>query len=75
MNYILYMCSTEGGSNMQKLYTVKDLQCELGLGRDKAYQLMHNKTFPAIKIGGRYFVTQDALDEWLRKYQYKTVVL
>ena len=35
---------------------VKDLQEILHIGRDKAYALMHSKAFPAIKIGGRYFV-------------------
>lgn len=59
---------------MDKLYTVKDLR-EMGIGRDKAYQLMHNKTFPAIKLGGRYYVTQNALENWLKKYQYREVVL
>ena len=59
---------------MTRLYTVKDLR-DIGIGRDKAYQLMHNSSFPAIKIGGRYYVTQEALNEWLRKQQYKTVLL
>lgn len=59
---------------MEKLYTVKDLQ-EMEIGRDKAYQLMHNKSFPAIKIGGRYYVTEDALESWLKRYQYKVVTL
>lgn len=59
---------------MKRLYTVKDL-CEMGIGRDKAYSLMHNTSFPAIKIGGRYYVTEDALTEWLKRYQYKSVKL
>lgn len=59
---------------MDKLFTVKDL-CAMGIGRDKAYALMHSSTFPAIKIGGRYFVTEEALKSWLKKYQYKSVAI
>ena len=59
---------------MEKLYTVKDL-CAMGLGRDKAYALMHSTTFPSIKIGGRYYVTEEAWLMWLKRYQYKNVVI
>lgn len=59
---------------MERLYTVKDLQ-EMGISRDKAYQLMHSKSFPAIKIGGRYYVAEGALESWLKRYQYKMVTL
>lgn len=55
---------------MEKLYTVKDLM-QLGISRDTAYQLMHSKAFPSVKIGGRYYVTEDAWESWLKQYQYK----
>ena len=32
------------------------------------------KTY-SIKIGARYYVTKEALDEWLRKYAYRTYEL
>ena len=57
------------------MLTVKDLQNILKIGRDKAYGLMHAKSFPSIKIGGRYYVQEQALQEWLVKNRYKTVVL
>ncbi len=57
------------------MLTVKDLQEILKIGRDTAYALMHAKAFPSIKIGGRYYVTQEALDSWLRSYQYKEFLL
>ena len=57
------------------MLTVKDLQIQLKIGRDRAYALMHSKGFPAIKIGSRYYVTQTALDAWLERYEYKTYVL
>lgn len=57
------------------LLTVKELQQLLNIGRDKAYSLMHAKTFPSMRIGGRYYVHEPALQEWLVKNRYKTVVL
>lgn len=60
------------GGNGMKFLMVKDLQEILHIGRDKAYALMHSKAFPAIKIGGRYFVAQDQLQKWIENYSYKT---
>ncbi len=57
------------------LLNVKDIQKCLRVGRDKAYGLMHSKTFPSIKIGGTYYVEEEALKEWLQKNRYKEVVL
>lgn len=53
------------------LLTVKELQTRLRIGRDKSYALMHSKSFPAIKIGGQYFVEEVALSAWLSSYRYK----
>lgn len=57
------------------MLTAKDLQKILKIGRDTAYALMHSKAFPSIKLGGRYYVTQEALDSWLCSYQYKEFLL
>ena len=54
------------------MLTVKDLQRVLKIGRDKAYALMHSSSFPSIKIGGQYYVTEIALAQWLEKYAYRT---
>lgn len=53
------------------LLTVKDLQKILNVSRDLAYALMHSHGFPSIKIGGRYFVSRDALERWLQRYEGK----
>ena len=53
------------------LITVNELQQLLHIGRDKAYALMHSKAFPSIKLGGRYYVSKDELDSWLKKYAYR----
>lgn len=58
-----------------KLLQVKQLQEQLGIGRDTAYALMHAACFPSIKIAGRYYVAQDKLDNWLDKQAYKEVRL
>lgn len=57
------------------MMTVKDLQVYLKIGRDKAYALMHADGFPSLKIGGRYYVTQEALAHWLSRYEGKEFVL
>ncbi|MBQ9927329.1 MAG: helix-turn-helix domain-containing protein [Lachnospiraceae bacterium] len=57
-----------------KLLTVRETQAVLRIGRDKTYALMKSKAFPSIKIGGRYFVDEDALQEWVQKYSYREFV-
>ena len=61
--------------NEIKVLTVIDLQQALGIGRETAYALMHNKSFPSIKMGGRYFVEIGALQRWLKNYEGKEIYL
>ena len=39
----------------------------LGIGRSSAYELMHEKSFPALKIGGRMVVPKDKFIDWINK--------
>lgn len=57
------------------LLTVKELQILLNIGRDKAYALMHSDGFPSMKLGGRYYVEQEELKNWLHRYAYKQYTL
>ena len=57
------------------LLTADDLRKRLGVGRDRAYALMHSKSFPAMKVGGRYYISEEALAKWLEAMEYKTVKL
>lgn len=57
------------------MLTAKDLQAKLKIGRDRAYALMRSKGFPSIKLGGRYYVSEEALERWIKEYEYKTYVL
>ena len=50
-----------------ELMTVKELQSYLGIGKDKAYALVKSKSFPALKLGGRYYVIQPDFVIWLEK--------
>ena len=39
----------------------------LGISVSSAYELMHEKTFPALKIGGRLVVPKDKFIDWVNK--------
>ena len=54
-------------TQLPELMTIKELQNYLGIGKDKAYKLMKNKSFPAVKIGGRYYVIKPDFAVWLAK--------
>ncbi len=58
-----------------KILTPKDVASTLRIGRDKAYALIKSKSFPAIRIGSRYVVTEKALSEWLEKNQHREVYI
>ena len=55
------------------MYTTKELQIILKCGSRTVYNLMHSKTFPSIKIGRKYFVEKNALDNWLNKSKRKII--
>ena len=44
--------------------TVKNV---LGISISSAYELMHEKDFPSIKIGNRMIVPKDKFREWIDK--------
>ena len=44
-----------------------DVAIVLGISRAKAYELMHSKSFPTIKIGKRMTVPKDKLIEWIER--------
>ena len=39
----------------------------LGIGRASAYELMHQKNFPALRIGSRIVVPKDKFREWVEQ--------
>lgn len=58
-----------------KVLTAKDVSDILKIGKNQTYMLMNSKAFPSYKVGKKMFVTDEALEEWLRKIQGKTIVV
>lgn len=60
---------TEGVLEVQenKVYTIKDIQDYLGIGKNNAYKLIKLPNFPVIKIGKKYIIPKDAFEEWINK--------
>ncbi|GEM_PF-897016 len=54
------------------MLSYKDLMSLLGISKETAYELMHSKGFPAIRIGRNIKVRKDALLSWLNRRAYKT---
>ncbi len=50
-----------------RLIKAKAAREYLGVSSSAMYALMHCRTFPSIRIGGRYYVYVDKLEEWLDK--------
>lgn len=49
-----------------KMYSIKDLQQLLHIGKNKTYQLVKTKGFPCIKIGKSILIPHDELKEWIK---------
>lgn len=49
------------------VYTIKEVQEVLGLGKNNVYKLLKLPTFPVIKIGKRYLIPKKELEEWVSK--------
>ncbi len=59
----------------EKALWVKDLEEYLNIGHQKALNLMRSAGFPSIRLGRRYFVMRSDLEDWIRKYRYRTYEL
>ena len=46
-------------------FTVKEAAAYLGIGRNKAYELVNDKAIPSIRIGKQFRIPVKALDRWL----------
>ena len=53
------------------VYSPKDVHEILGLSLNRVYDIFRQETFPSIRIGKRFFVTDQALRDWLRSYEGK----
>lgn len=53
----------------------KDLQEVLKMGRNNAYSLMKSECFPSIKIGKKYYVSEESLKAWIKDNEYSKIIL
>lgn len=54
-------------NDMNKLYTVNDIQKIFQLSRTKAYQLMVYDGFPSFRLNKKLYVEHDTLEDWMLK--------
>ena len=47
----------------KKVYTVEEVREILGIGKNKAYELCNNQTFPVLRIGSRIPIR--TFEDWL----------
>lgn len=52
------------------LYSTDDVCRLLHIGKQKCLQLFHSKEFPSIKIGRKFWVKQDCLNEFLSQKRF-----
>lgn len=53
----------------QYVMTVADVQKVLHIGKDKAYRLFKQKSFPSFRFDGRYLVTEKDFERWMERIQ------
>jgi DNA binding domain, excisionase family len=54
-------------ANGRSTMTVKEMAQYLGIGYNKAYDLVRKGGLPALKIGRQYRIPKAALDQWIEK--------
>ena len=54
-------------SDNQILLTPMQAKTKLGVGRNEIYNLCKTKGFPSFKIGSKYYINSQKLQEWADK--------
>lgn len=54
-------------SEKQILLTPKQAKDILGIGRQEIYNLCKTKDFPSFKLGAKYYINKQKLQEWADK--------
>jgi excisionase family DNA binding protein len=52
--------------NEKVMLGVKDIMKRMGVGRDRAYELIKRGEFHSIKVGRRYLVHENVFEKWLK---------
>jgi excisionase family DNA binding protein len=55
------------------VYKVSDIMQLLGIGNQKAYQLVHREDFPKIVLEKRILIPKEAFHKWLEEQVYKEI--
>lgn len=50
----------------KQLYGLINRELDEPIGLSTIYKLVKQKDFPSVKIGGRFFVIEDKVSEWLQ---------
>ena len=59
----------------KQFYSVKDVSKVLGTSKTFAYSLVNSNGFPAMKVGGKYFVRISDFESWCKRYTGKEFLL
>lgn len=57
-----------GDVKEKRCMTVQELSEELGICKDRAYQLANSDGFPAVRIGRRLVIPVSAFEKWLTEH-------
>ena len=55
----------ENTSVKRCVYTVDEVRQMLGIGKNEAYRLVHDQSFPSIRIGNRIVIPIESFHNWL----------
>ena len=58
-----------------RILKVSDIQNHLGVGKNRAYEIIKLKSFTKIRIGHRYYIPEDAYNKWIENYTKKNIFL
>ena len=64
----------EGVYPYMAMLTIKDIQNNLGIGKNNAYRLIKSPGFPTIKIGRKYLVPEDEFETWVQNSLHKKLL-
>lgn len=62
--------SSPGGLSDPKFLTIAEVATVMRVSKMTVYRLVHGGELPAVRVGRSFRVTQDAVDDYLRKSFY-----
>ena len=64
------MSSTSGGLSDPKFLTIAEVAALMRVSKMTVYRLVHGGELPAVRVGRSFRVSEDDVDEYLRKSFY-----